>query len=341
METQIRNNMKAFLLIVIHFFFLNVAYSGTCSSISRTNFSANQVLTSTALNSQFNTVYNAANALDAGCLTDGTLEFSALNTSEFAPILDGVQRGCKVEYSDSNTVTISRCYATVNGNAVAKTSSTSATWGCSGCSSESASQAYYVYIKDGSTGSTITPLISTTAPNADGYDGSNNFVVGRFYNNGSSDIDQYSIDQWSVNRFIPQETGWVEYTPTVTGGGTVSNMDMWFKRVGGDIVIMGLFNAGTVDGTTATVTLPTGLAYGESLTTNGNFRYIGNFYYGTNSSGADENCIIYDAANDDLRFGNSSGSYNCRVALAGNVVWQSSNPVSIKTNPLPIANWSY
>lgn len=251
--------MKALFLIIIHFFFLTSAIAGTCSSISRTNFSSNQVLTSASLNTQFNDVFGAANDLDGGCVTDGTLEAAALNASEFAPMLNGVQRGCKVEYSDAATVTISKCQAAVNGNFVTTTSSTSATWGCSGCASESASTEYFVYIKDGSSGSTLTPLISTTSPNADGYDGSNNFIVGRFYNNGSSDIDQYSIDQWSVNEFRPQGTGWIAYTPTTQGYGTISSVNMYWKREGDSVVIQGVFTNGTVSASEAQIGLPSGL----------------------------------------------------------------------------------
>ena len=179
----------------------NVTYAGTCTSISRSNYSANSVLTSSALNLDFNTVYGAYNAIDGGCVTDGTLEFSALSAADFASITSGVHQGCTLAYSDTNTISVGKCIATVNGFSIKTTAANTVTWGCSGCSSEVSSTQYYVYIKTGSTGTTLNLLISTTAPGVDGYDGSNNKVIGRFFNNASSAINQYSVQSWSTGSY--------------------------------------------------------------------------------------------------------------------------------------------
>lgn len=264
-------NMLIQLLTLIFVLLAGIgsAEAGTCSSISRANYSANQVLTSTQLNADFNTVYGAANALDGGCITDGTLEFAAVNSSEWAAVLNGVQRGCKVNYSSASAVTISNCYATVNGSQIAKSSSTTVSMGCGDCSSETASTDYYVYIKNGSTGSTITGFLSTSAPNDDGYDGSNNMVLGRLYNNGSSDIDQYSIDQWSVNRFIPTNTEWVDAGAITIAGGTsnptkgTTNLDKIFWRRNGDSADIQIIYEQTSGGSDGSgdyiISIPTGL----------------------------------------------------------------------------------
>lgn len=245
--------MKLVLILLLASF---EVFAGTCSSISRTNFAANSVLTSTALNSQFNTVYNHTNALDGGCVTDGTLESTALNTSDFAVLLKGTQRGCKVNYSDSNTLSISKCLAGVNGNFVSTSSAASVTWGCDNCASESASQNYYVYIATGSSGSTLTPLLSTTAPNDDGYDNSGNLVLAKFRNAGSGNIDQYSIDQWLINKFVPSNTGWIEYTPTVTGLGSYSAGGFMFRRNNNEVCIKGNLFTGTPTAVKITLPLP-------------------------------------------------------------------------------------
>lgn len=192
--------MKNFLVILL-MLTLAKAHSATCSNTTRTNYVTNQILTSSALNADFNQLVTKLNAFDGGCVTDGTLEFSALNTSDFGVLLKGVHQGCKVEYSNASTVTISECFASVNGNLVTTAGNTSVSMGCGSCSAEATGTTYYVYIANGSTGSTLTPLLLTTAPNENGYDNSNNKVVGRLYNNASGDIGQYSIDQWQVNAF--------------------------------------------------------------------------------------------------------------------------------------------
>lgn len=245
--------MKLFIILLLASF---EVFAGTCSSISRINFAANSVLTSTALNSQFNTVYNHANNLDGGCVTDGTLESSALNTSDFAVLLKGTQRGCKVNYASADTLSISKCLAGVNGNFVATTSATSVTWGCDNCAAESASQNYYVYIATGSSGTTLTPLLSTTAPNDDGYDNLGNLVLAKFRNAGSGNIDQYSIDQWLVNKFVPSDTGWIEYSPTVTGLGSYTDSGFMFKRDGNQVCIKGNLFTGTPTAVKITLPLP-------------------------------------------------------------------------------------
>lgn len=191
--------MKYFFLL--SFFILSSAFAGTCTNTTRTNYTTGQVLTSSALNADFNQLVTKVNAFDGGCVTDGTLEFSALNTTDFSPVLNAIQSGCALSYVDSNTVSIGRCIASVNGKSVQTTASINVTWGCSGCSSETSSTTYYVYAKNGSSGSTLNLLISTTAPNGDGYDSSSNKVLGRFFNNSSSDIVNSSIQTWNVSSF--------------------------------------------------------------------------------------------------------------------------------------------
>lgn len=221
--------MKNLILLVILFY--EIVYAGTCTSISRSNYTTNQVLTSSSLNTQLNAVFGAANALDGGCITDNTTEAAALNTTEFATPLRAIQQGCQLTYSSANVVSISKCYTSVNGAWVSKSTSTTVTQGCTSCASDTASTTMYIYIASGSTGSTLTGLILTGAPNADGYDASGNKCVGRIYNNASAAFDQYSIDQWVVDKFVPDNVGWTSYTPT---GSWTSNVTYAgkFRRIG-------------------------------------------------------------------------------------------------------------
>jgi hypothetical protein len=192
-----------FLLVLLCSF---QALGATCTSTTRNNYTTNQVLTSTALNADLNQLVTKANAMDAGCLTNGTLEAAALNSTDFAVPLKAIKEGCKVSYSSATQVSIGKCLSAVNGAFVSTTIATTVAFGCTNCSAEVVSTTYYVYIATGSTGTTLTPLILTTVPNEDGYDDLGNKVIGSFYNNASSDIDQYSLRQWVVNQFISLET---------------------------------------------------------------------------------------------------------------------------------------
>jgi len=240
------------------------AYAGTCTSISRTNSGANTVLTSTKYNADLNTVYSHANDLDGGCITDGTLEAAALNSSEFAFLNKGIHQGCKVTKSNDSTISIDRCHLSVNGNFVSTTSATTESFGCSGCSTETSSTAYYVYAKSDSDGSTINVLLLTSAPNADGFDGSSNRVLARFYNNSSSNIDSYSIDQWAINEFKRSKSALVSYTPTVTGLGTAANVSFSWQRDGKNMIVRGRLDAGTPSAAAMTLTLPSGYTIDDS-----------------------------------------------------------------------------
>jgi hypothetical protein len=196
--------MKYFILLLSLFITLSItneAYSATCSSTSRTNYSTGQTLTSSALNADFNQLVSKVNSLDGGCVTDGTLEASALSAADFATVTNGIHQGCALAYVDGNTVQVGKCILSVNGSFVKTTTTNNVTWGCSGCSSEVVSTAYYVYAKSGSSGTTLNLLISTTAPGVDGYDGSSNKVIGKFFNNASSAIASTSLFSWNGNGY--------------------------------------------------------------------------------------------------------------------------------------------
>jgi hypothetical protein len=213
--------MKYFILLLslfITFSIASEAYSATCSSTSRTNYSTGQTLTSSALNADFNQLVSKVNSLDGGCVTDGTLEASALSAADFATVTNGIHQGCALAYVDGNTVQVGKCILSVNGAFVKTTATTNVTWGCSGCSSEVAVTVYYVYAKTGSTGTTLNLLISTTAPGVDGYDASSNKVLGRFVNNAASAIDKASLDNWSSNGFIGSDA----FKFSIVYGGTTA-----------------------------------------------------------------------------------------------------------------------
>ena len=238
--------LLTFLIFLAAAMMADLVMAGTCTTISRTNVGPLSVLTSAIYNADLNATYTAVNNFDGGCTTTGTLELDALNTSDFEPLLKGIREGCKVGYSNASTVTISKCLASVNGNFVTTTASTSASFGCAGCSAEVATTSYYVYIQTGSTGSTLTPLILAGAPNDDGYDGAGNKVLGRFYNNTSSDIAQYSIDQWKVTGFgtdVVKSPGSSNGKP-VTCSAYIGSSGVVSRQLGGCIASVSAYSGG-------------------------------------------------------------------------------------------------
>jgi hypothetical protein len=249
-------------IVALVIFFAASAHAGTCTSISRSNFSPNTVISSSTMNTQLNAVFAHTNDLDGGCIDDGTLEVGALNSTDFAPLYKSLRQGCAVTRSDANTLSVDKCLLSLGTVFVTTTTATTVTWSANGGASESASTRYYLYVLTTSTSSALTLRISSTAPAADGFDASGNRVLATFYNNASSDIDQYSIDDWVINRFVPTNTAPANYTPTFTGFGTTSpttNQCKW-NRIGGYAVIDCFFTYGTNAASLASMTLPTGFS---------------------------------------------------------------------------------
>lgn len=335
--------MKTFILF-FSIILTGVIHAGTCSSISRTNAASLSVLTSTKYNTDLNTVYSAANALDGGCITDGTLESSALNSTDFAPLLKGLQQGCKVIYSNASTVQIDKCIAAVNGSFVTTTSTTNASFGCSGCSAEVASTTYYVYIQTGSSGSTLTPLILTTAPNNDGYDNTGNRVLARFYNRGDSDIDQYSIDQWVTSRFVPTNTVWGDcglVAGDFTSFGSVTSIEDFCRRSGQDLLMRVKYTAGTVAGTNAAINIEYGGVALQTATsaTVPSVIIVGTNYVNNNIV-ANEKAALATAGLSKLSFGQLNTTARAPFTAAPGDETCTSSTICYFDVRIPIEGWS-
>ena len=193
--------MYKFLLTITCLFIISTSHAATCSETTRPNYSAGQVLTSSALNADFNQLVAKSNAIPGGCITDSTITSTAFDSSLDA-VKNGIMQGCAFNYVDSNTVQVDKCIISLNGKFVKTTAATNVTWGCSSCASEVVSTQYWVYASITSSGSTLNLLISNTSPDAAGFDGSGNKVIGKFYNDSSSNIDPKKLYKWDVDRFI-------------------------------------------------------------------------------------------------------------------------------------------
>lgn len=65
----------------------------------------------------------------------------------------------------------------------------------------------------------------------------------------------------------PAMSDWTAYTPTFTGFGTVSAVDVQWSRVGSDLLIQGSFTSGTSTATEGRISLPLGLTSSSALPT--------------------------------------------------------------------------
>jgi hypothetical protein len=196
---EIGINMKNALILLCILWGIEFANASCSTQITRTNSSPNTVLTSTKYNTDLNTVYTKVNDLDGDCITDDSLPWGSIDETTVPPLAKGAKEGCLATRSDANTISIDKCLIAVSGVQIEKTTATTVTWGCTGCSSEVNSTAYYVYATNAST---LTLKISTTAPDAYGYN-STDRVLAYFYNNSAGDINANSVKNWIVGGFYP------------------------------------------------------------------------------------------------------------------------------------------
>ncbi len=224
MSSKMKKIFWVYVVIVIFSFITVSAFAGTCTTVSRSNFTFEQILTSSDLNTQFNDLYNAHNAYDGGCITDGTLEDGALNTTDFAVPLNALKEGFECSRSDTNTVAVGKGRISVNGNWITDSDGGNVTWACSGCSAEASDSTFYVYAK---TGTSLDLLIDTTAPGVDGYNGTSK-VLCEFYNDKNSDIASGSVESWVRTDFSPRDQVTVRYG---NGHGSTANKIRRFQII--------------------------------------------------------------------------------------------------------------
>lgn len=243
----LRGYMRNFIILTILIFTKNI-YAACDTPIARTNFSPNTVISSTAMNSQLNTAYTHVNDLDGSCVTDATITSAKLDTSDLGPVVKAPKVGCEVTRTNASTLSIDECIMAVGGNMIETTAATSVTWGCTGCASEATNTVYYLYADSTSDTTTIVPIISTTAPDGDGYS-SGDRILGKFYNNGSGDIVSDSVVNWVENRFDFQT---VFFSYNSDSGATATTGANWLYE---DILED---NYGFYNTTTGVATIPSG-----------------------------------------------------------------------------------
>jgi hypothetical protein len=185
-ELKLGGEMLRLYVAIILILMAKVASAATCTALSRTDAAPNSILTSTKYNGDINPLISAHNSFDAGCIAAGSIDdILSFDSSVFKVILTTPKSGCDVTISDVATLSVDKCRIMVNGNNLVTTVATTKTWSGPGDAGELASTQYYLYAKNQST---FSLLISTTAPDSDGYDASNNRALAVFWNDSSSNI---------------------------------------------------------------------------------------------------------------------------------------------------------
>lgn len=121
-------------------------------------------------------------------------------------------------------------------------------------------------------------------------------------------------------------TDWQQYTPAFVGLGTVTSIDMRWRRVGQNVEIEGRFTNGTTTGVAATVPLPSGLV---GLATNG--FVCGNYGAQGTQTGSE---VVYAPLANNLYFGMANWGVPATGTQLGTGGFTSLNA------KLPIQGWS-
>lgn len=135
-------------------------------------------------------------------------------------------------------------------------------------------------------------------------------------------------------------TAWVAYTPTFTGFGTVSNVQIWSRRVGDVLQIRGRFQGGTTTATEARITLGyagTNANVASTSTTITSIQQAGGFcIFNYNSTPVYQPMI--EANSLYFVFGVQASSAAGLTKLNGNDLLLANNVMSFTCN-IPVDSW--
>jgi hypothetical protein len=135
------------------------------------------------------------------------------------------------------------------------------------------------------------------------------------------------------------QTDWVSYTPTFTGFGSPSAIDIQWRMSGPDLLLKGTFVSGASTNTEARISLPSGMT---SVVSTSSLRTAGEYYKGVSST-THGGSIFVESALGYITFG-ESGTYggstiNSVVKANADTIISSGNIFTF-TATVPIAGWS-
>lgn len=158
--------------------------------------------------------------------------------------------------------------------------------------------------------------------------------------NGTTSTAGFSImfDNFSVGPssyvYGSPVTDWISYTPTMTGLGTVTITDSFYKRVGDSVYIKGRFSLGTTTGVTAGIGLPSGVSVDTTKMT------IQSVIEGSFTNNSLATMFLPLANGGDTSVGFSNAASSGLTKLVGTSVGSSGNTVGYSVGPIPIQGWS-
>jgi len=140
---------------------------------------------------------------------------------------------------------------------------------------------------------------------------------------------------WQIlERNIPSK--WTSYDPALSGYGTPTGKQFYWKRIGDSMVVKGRFQAGSVAGTTAAVDLPGTLTVANAFITS-EFN-AGQYTRDISSSGANKGYVILEDGQSEINF-SARGDNNPLVRAAANATVDTLETMAIYTTPFPIEGW--
>lgn len=147
--------------------------------------------------------------------------------------------------------------------------------------------------------------------------------------------EQFTVVSDNANWEILSHTypnGYISYTPSFTGFGTVSNVAGYWKRVGDSAIIRGAFTSGTSTAVQGKFSLPTGLISAGTTT-----EFAGSVVASANS--ATSYYLLQVSAGDSLLFSTQSASSNGLTGQVGSSTFANGTSASWTSLPVPITNW--
>lgn len=118
-------------------------------------------------------------------------------------------------------------------------------------------------------------------------------------------------------------TNWANYTPTITGFGTVSGVDIKWRKVGNSIEVNGVFNTGTQQALVPTITLPGGFSVSSTMQAANSLFNLGNFVF------AEPSLTQFNITGGDAGiFSNSAASVTSTLTM----IWRSQSNIFVQDN---------
>ncbi len=137
-------------------------------------------------------------------------------------------------------------------------------------------------------------------------------------------------------------TAWASYTPTFTGFGTVTNIEVQWRRNGPDIELRGKFTPGTTTVTEARISLPNGLT-SDSTASIPSIQAIGKYVYNnTAATTVKQGVVLIEPSTAYVTF--SLDDYNTAIGpftkQNGSTLFSTGVTTEIYNVKFPIAGWS-